>query len=73
MTMSPSLDATFPGLLDLFGGRQSARSIHFITASLIVLFFFVHIVMVVLSGPINNLRSMITGWFLLGEHDGVGP
>jgi thiosulfate reductase cytochrome b subunit len=61
MTMSPSLDAIFPGLLDLFGGRQSARSIHFITASLIVLFFFVHIVMVVLSGTWNNVRSMITG------------
>ena len=38
MTMSPGLDATFPWLLDLFGGRQSARSIHFITANLIVLF-----------------------------------
>ena len=61
MTMSPSLDATFPVLLDLFGGRQSARSIHFITASLIVLFFFVHIAMVVLSGTWNNVRSMITG------------
>jgi thiosulfate reductase cytochrome b subunit len=61
MTMSPSLDANFPWLLDLFGGRQSARSIHFITASLIVLFFFVHIVMVVLSGTWNNVRSMVTG------------
>jgi thiosulfate reductase cytochrome b subunit len=65
MTMSPSLDATFPGLLDLFGGRQSARSIHFITASLIVLFFFVHIVMVVLSGTWNNVRSMITGRYAI--------
>ena len=65
MTMSPSLDAMFPWLLDLFGGRQSARSIHFITASLIVLFFFVHIVMVVLSGTWNNVRSMITGRYAI--------
>jgi thiosulfate reductase cytochrome b subunit len=65
MTMSPSLDADFPWLLDLFGGRQSARSIHFISASLIVLFFFVHIVMVVLSGTWNNVRSMITGRYAI--------
>ena len=65
MTMSPSLDAIFPGLLDLFGGRQSARSIHFVTAGLIVLFFFVHIVMVVLSGTWNNVRSMITGRYAI--------
>ena len=65
MTMSPSLDANFPWLLDLFGGRQSARSIHFITASLIVLFFFVHIAMVVLAGPWNEVRSMITGRYAI--------
>ena len=69
MTMSPSLDAMFPWLVDLFGGRQSARSIHFITASLIVLFFAVHMVMVVLSGTWNNIRSMITGRYAIE----VGP
>jgi thiosulfate reductase cytochrome b subunit len=65
MTMSPGLDAAFPWLVDLFGGRQSARSIHFITASLVVLFFIVHIVMVVLSGTWNNVRSMITGRYAI--------
>ncbi|MFI4934407.1 MAG: cytochrome b/b6 domain-containing protein, partial [Caulobacterales bacterium] len=65
MTMSPGLDATFPFLLDLFGGRQSARSIHFITANLIVLFFLLHIAMVVLSGLWNNVRSMITGRYAI--------
>jgi thiosulfate reductase cytochrome b subunit len=65
MTMSPSLDAMFPWLVDLFGGRQSARSIHFITAMLIVLFFAVHIAMVVLSGTWNNIRSMITGRYAI--------
>jgi thiosulfate reductase cytochrome b subunit len=65
MTMSPMLDAAFPWLLDLFGGRQSARSIHFITASLIVLFFVVHILMVLLAGPWNEVRSMITGRYAI--------
>ncbi len=65
MTMSPSLDADFPWLLDLFGGRQSARSIHFIAASLIVLFFLVHIAMVVASGAWNNVRSMVTGRYAI--------
>jgi thiosulfate reductase cytochrome b subunit len=65
MTMSPSLDATFPWLLDLFGGRQSARSIHFIAASLVVAFVVLHLVMVVLSGLWNNLRSMVTGRYAI--------
>jgi len=43
------------------GGRQSARSIHFICASLIVAFIVVHLAEVVLAGPINEVRSMITG------------
>ncbi len=64
-TMSPGLDAAWPWLLDLFGGRQSARSIHFICAWLLVAFFIVHILMVILAGPFNEIRSMITGWFRL--------
>ncbi|MCX7302857.1 MAG: cytochrome b/b6 domain-containing protein [Hyphomicrobiales bacterium] len=67
MTMSPGLDAALPWLLDLFGGRQSARSIHFIAATLLVLFVVVHLSMVVLAGPFNEIRSMITGWFRLPE------
>jgi thiosulfate reductase cytochrome b subunit len=65
LTMSPSMDATWPWLLDLFGGRQSARSIHFIVAFLLVLFILVHVAMVLLSGPVNNVRSMITGRYRL--------
>ncbi len=61
LAMSPGMDAAFPVLLDMFGGRQSARTIHFIAASGIVLFFVVHIVMVLLTGVWNNLRSMVTG------------
>ena len=67
MTMSPSLVATWPWLLDLFGGRQSARSIHFIATGLLVLFVVAHLAMVLLAGPWNEIRSMITGRFRLPE------
>jgi thiosulfate reductase cytochrome b subunit len=67
LTMSPGFDAFCPWLLDIFGGRQSARSIHFISASLIVLFVIVHLVEVVLAGPINEIRSMLTGNYVVPE------
>jgi thiosulfate reductase cytochrome b subunit len=66
LTMSPGMDTAWPWLLDIFGGRQTARTIHFIVMVLLVLFFIVHIVMVVAAGPINELRSMITGWYRAG-------
>lgn len=65
LTMSPNMDAAWPWLLDIFGGRQSARSIHFICAFLLVGFIAVHLIMVVLAGPLNEIRSMITGRFRL--------
>ena len=66
LTMSPALDTAFPELLTLFGGRQSARTIHFIAAFGIVTFVVVHVVMVLLSGVWNNLRSMVTGRYSIG-------
>jgi thiosulfate reductase cytochrome b subunit len=69
LTMSPGMNAAAPFLLDVFGGRQSARTIHFITASLVVLFVVVHLVMVLLSGVWNNLRSMITGRYAIEESE----
>lgn len=65
LSMSPAMNAAWPWLLDLFGGRQSARTLHFISASLIVLFVLVHVAMVVASGAWNNLRSMITGRYAI--------
>ena len=67
LTMSPGMDAAWPWLIDLFGGRQSARSIHFITAAALVAFFLVHILMVLLAGPVNEIRSMISGRYRLPE------
>ncbi|MBU1375293.1 MAG: cytochrome b/b6 domain-containing protein [Alphaproteobacteria bacterium] len=65
LCMSPTFNATVPQLIDLFGGRQSARTIHFLSASGIVLFIVVHLVLVVVSGLWNNLRSMITGRYAI--------
>ncbi len=65
LTMSPTMDSAFPFLLWIFGGRQSARTIHFICAFSFLGFFIIHIVMVVLSGTWNNIRSMITGQYAI--------
>lgn len=65
MAMSPAMDAAWPWLLDVFGGRQSARSVHFICAFLLLGFFLVHMAMVLLAGPFNEVRSIITGWYRL--------
>jgi thiosulfate reductase cytochrome b subunit len=61
LAMSPRLDTAIPGWVDLFGGRQSARTIHFIAAWLLVAFVIVHVFQVIVSGLWNHLRSMITG------------
>jgi thiosulfate reductase cytochrome b subunit len=67
LTMSPGLDAAFPGLLTLFGGRQSARTIHFIVCFAFVGFVAVHLFMVAVSGLWNNLRSMVVGRYRISE------
>jgi thiosulfate reductase cytochrome b subunit len=67
LTMSPAMDAAFPWLLDLFGGRQSARTIHFLLATYLVGFIVVHLVMVLVSGVVNNMASMITGRYRIEE------
>ncbi len=61
LTMSPGMDAAWPWLLDLFAGRQSARSIHFICAALVGTFIIVHLALVILAGVGNELRSVVTG------------
>ncbi len=65
LSMSPGMNAGVPWLPELFGGRQSARSVHFICAFLLLGFFFIHMAMVLLAGPFNELRSIITGWYRL--------
>jgi thiosulfate reductase cytochrome b subunit len=70
LTMSPTMDAALPVLPWVFGGRQAARTIHFACAFSFLAFFVVHIVMVVLSGTWNNIRSMITGEYAIEPPDG---
>ncbi len=65
LTMSPGVDAAAPFLLDLFGGRQSARSLHFIAANLLVLFVVVHLSALLAVGVWNELRSMLTGRYAI--------
>lgn len=66
LTMSPALDARFHFLTLLFAGRQSARTVHFFTAWAIVLFFVIHMLAVLAAGPLNEMRAIVTGWFVIG-------
>ncbi|WP_147076317.1 cytochrome b/b6 domain-containing protein [Methylobacterium haplocladii] len=65
--MSPGVNAVAPFLLDVFGGRQSARTIHFIVVNLLILFVIVHVLLVLVSGVWNNMRSMLTGWYTIED------
>jgi len=65
--MSPWLNSVFPGWIDVFGGRQSARTLHFIAAWALVAFVLIHVFEVFISGVWNNLRSMITGRYRVKE------
>ena len=61
LAMSPSITAAFPFLVEFAGGQQSARTIHFFATVGLVLFFFVHVLMVYLAGFTKRVRTMITG------------
>jgi len=65
LAMSPGMDASWPWLTEIWGGRQTARSVHFLCAFGLAGFFVIHIVMVVLAGPLNEIRSMVTGMYRL--------
>jgi len=63
LAMSPRLDAVYAGWVDLLGGRQSARSLHFIAAAGLLLFTLIHLFEVIVAGVWNEVRSMLTGWY----------
>lgn len=63
LSMSPGFNAATPWLLELFGGRQTARTIHFLTMLALLGFFAVHMAMILLAGPLNEMRSILTGWY----------
>ena len=70
--MSPGIDALFSGWVDIFGGRQSMRTIHFALSWALVAFTAVHLFQVVITGFLNNVRSIITGNYRIkteSEHE----
>jgi thiosulfate reductase cytochrome b subunit len=72
LTMAPTMDAAFPALLWIFGGRQTAHTIHFLCAFSFFSFFIIHIVMVIVSGLGNNLRSIVTGRYAIEKDTNNG-
>jgi thiosulfate reductase cytochrome b subunit len=73
LAMSPRMDAVLWPLVEVVGGRQSARTIHFIIAWAFVAFVLVHVFEVLISGLFNQLRGMISGYFMIdaGVTDGA--
>jgi len=61
LAMSPAATSVFPFLVTSFGGQQTARTVHFLVACMLVLFLFVHVAMVWLTGFRTRMRAMITG------------
>ncbi len=72
LAMSPSMNAAVPFLADAFGGRQTARTIHFVVMLLLVGFFLIHMLMILAAGPINELRSIVTGWYRVDAKPDTG-
>ena len=62
LAMSPGLMSVFPVMVTILGGHQSARTLHFILVSLLLLFLIVHIAMLFLVGFASHVRAMITGY-----------
>jgi thiosulfate reductase cytochrome b subunit len=61
LAMSPAIVSVFPWMVEVFGGQQSARTIHFFIACFLVLFVLVHVVMVWRAGFVARVRAMMTG------------
>ena len=61
LALSPAFDSAFPLAVNVLGGRQSARTLHFFISGALVVFLVVHVVMVAVSGFRNRMRAMITG------------
>jgi thiosulfate reductase cytochrome b subunit len=69
LAMSPGFNAIFPPILDLLGGRQTARTLHFAAMLGLAGFFVLHIAMILLAGPLNELRAIVTGWYRIDGED----
>jgi thiosulfate reductase cytochrome b subunit len=65
LAMSPAVNAALPWLTGILGGRQSARTLHFLCAASLVAFFLLHMLMVLAAGPLREVRAMVTGWLIV--------
>lgn len=63
LAMSPQFDTVLGGVVEAVGGRQSARTIHFILAMSLLAFVAIHVFELLVAGVFNHLHSMITGWY----------
>jgi thiosulfate reductase cytochrome b subunit len=61
LALSPAFDSAVPAAVNVLGGRQSARTLHFFVSGALLLFLVVHVTMVVLAGFRSRMRAMITG------------
>jgi thiosulfate reductase cytochrome b subunit len=69
LALSPGIDALAQPLTWVFGGRQFARTWHFTGMIVLIAFFFVHTFQVATQGVVNQMRSMITGWYERSHHE----
>jgi len=67
LAMSPAITAACPAVVTVLGGRQSARTLHFLAAFGLLLFVVVHVAEVFIAGVWNEMRSMITGWYAVPQ------
>jgi thiosulfate reductase cytochrome b subunit len=72
LALSPGVDSWMPWITWILGGRQFARLWHFILTMALTGFLVTHLILVFSTGFLNNMRSMITGWYRLGKHEGLG-
>lgn len=65
----PAFTAISPELIDFFGGRQTARTLHVICSALLVLFVLVHLIEMILAGAFNQIRSMVLGKYEINPEE----
>lgn len=67
LALSPAFNSAFPTAVNILGGRQSARTLHFFISLSLLLFLIVHVAMIVLAGFVNRMRAMVTGRMITGK------
>ena len=61
LALSPGFNSAVPAAVNVLGGRQSARTLHFFISAFLLLFLIVHVTMIFLAGFTRRMRAMIAG------------